>query len=86
MPESQALYPKIETFDTGFLKVSDLHTIYYEQSGNPEGNPRGAGKSTPTASLEDNTTWALVDDIEKLREHLKIDKWVVFGGSWGSTL
>lgn len=47
---------------------------------------RGAGKSTPYASLEDNTTWHLVEDIETLRRHLKIDKWQVFGGSWGSTL
>lgn len=47
---------------------------------------RGAGKSTPHASLEDNTTWHLVADMEKLRDHLQIDKWIVFGGSWGSTL
>lgn len=47
---------------------------------------RGAGKSTPHASLEENTTWHLVEDLEKLREHLGIDKWLVFGGSWGSTL
>jgi len=47
---------------------------------------RGAGKSAPSASLEENTTWDLVDDIEKLRNHLNIDRWVVFGGSWGSTL
>lgn len=47
---------------------------------------RGSGKSTPAASLEDNTTWTLVADIEALREHLKIEKWIVFGGSWGSTL
>jgi proline iminopeptidase len=47
---------------------------------------RGAGKSEPAACLEDNTTWALVDDIEKIRLYLKIDKWIVFGGSWGSTL
>ncbi|MDQ3755670.1 MAG: prolyl aminopeptidase [Acidobacteriota bacterium] len=47
---------------------------------------RGSGKSTPHASLEDNTTWHLVADIEKLREHLGIESWVVFGGSWGSTL
>lgn len=118
MPESPALYAKIESYDQGFLKVSPIHTVYYEQSGNPSGKPviylhggpgggvsshdrryfdpsvyriilldqRGAGKSTPTACLEDNTTWALVDDIEKLREHLQIEKWVVFGGSWGSTL
>ncbi|MEN1927252.1 prolyl aminopeptidase [Luteimonas sp. MJ293] len=47
---------------------------------------RGAGRSTPNAELIDNTTWHLVDDIEKLREHLGIDTWQVFGGSWGSTL
>lgn len=47
---------------------------------------RGAGKSIPHASLVHNTTWDLVSDIEKLREFLKVEKWVVFGGSWGSTL
>jgi proline iminopeptidase len=47
---------------------------------------RGCGKSTPYASLEANTTWHLVSDVEKVREHLKIEKWQVFGGSWGSTL
>lgn len=47
---------------------------------------RGCGKSTPHASLKNNTTWDLVGDIELIREQLKIDKWVVFGGSWGSTL
>jgi len=47
---------------------------------------RGSGKSTPHASLEENTTWHLVEDIEKLREHLGIEGWIVFGGSWGSTL
>ena len=47
---------------------------------------RGAGRSTPHADLVDNTTWSLVADIEKLREHLGIDRWQVFGGSWGSTL
>ncbi len=47
---------------------------------------RGCGKSTPYASLEGNTTWDLVADIEKLREHLGIGQWQVFGGSWGSTL
>lgn len=47
---------------------------------------RGCGKSTPFASLEHNTTWDLVADMEALREHLKIDAWQVFGGSWGSTL
>jgi proline iminopeptidase len=47
---------------------------------------RGCGRSTPFASLVDNTTWHLVEDIEVLRKHLGIDRWQVFGGSWGSTL
>ncbi len=47
---------------------------------------RGCGRSTPRASLENNTTWDLVADLERIREHLGIDKWVLFGGSWGSTL
>ncbi|MBD2081209.1 prolyl aminopeptidase [Leptolyngbya sp. FACHB-17] len=112
------LYPAIEPYQSGMLPVSDLHTIYYEQSGNPNGKPvvflhggpgggtisiyrqyfdpekwriilfdqRGAGRSTPHAELRENTTWDLVGDIEKLRSHLQIDRWVVFGGSWGSTL
>lgn len=112
------LYSAIEPYQSGMLPVSDLHTIYYEQSGNPNGQPvvflhggpgggtiptyrqyfdpekwriilfdqRGAGKSTPHAELRENTTWDLVSDIEKLRSHLQIDHWVVFGGSWGSTL
>ncbi len=47
---------------------------------------RGAGKSTPHAGLEANTTWDLVEDIERLRIHFGIERWMVFGGSWGSTL
>ena len=47
---------------------------------------RGCGQSTPFAELNENTTWDLVSDIEKIRNHLQIEKWVVFGGSWGSTL
>lgn len=47
---------------------------------------RGCGKSTPYAELKENTTWDLVEDIEKLRAHLGIETWTVFGGSWGSTL
>ncbi|XP_052806828.1 probable proline iminopeptidase [Mya arenaria] len=114
----RAMYPDIEPYETGMLKVSDLHTVYYEQSGNPDGKPviflhggpgggtsprdrtffdpsvyrivlmdqRGAGKSTPPAELRENTTWHLVSDIEALREKLEIKSWVVFGGSWGSTL
>jgi proline iminopeptidase len=117
-PPLRSLYPEIEPFDSGFLKVSALHTLYYEQSGNPNGKPvvflhggpggginpkcrrffdpaiyrivlfdqRGCGKSTPHAELTDNTTWDLVADIERLRGHLAIDRWQVFGGSWGSTL
>ena len=47
---------------------------------------RGCGKSRPNASLQDNTTWTLVEDIERLRKRLGVEKWTVFGGSWGSTL
>ena len=47
---------------------------------------RGCGRSTPHASLEKNSTWELVADMERLRAHLRIEKWVLFGGSWGSTL
>ncbi|KAF3330346.1 proline iminopeptidase isoform X1 [Carex littledalei] len=118
MELNRNLYPQIEPYSSGFLKVSDIHTIYWEQSGKPDGHPvvflhggpgagtspsnrkvfdptfyriilfdqRGAGKSTPHACLEQNTTWDLVEDIEKLRKHLEIPEWQVFGGSWGSTL
>ena len=47
---------------------------------------RGCGRSLPHASLNANTTWHLIADMEQLREHLGIDRWLVFGGSWGSTL
>lgn len=47
---------------------------------------RGCGRSRPNAELDDNTTWKLIEDIERLREHLGVEKWTVFGGSWGSTL
>ena len=47
---------------------------------------RGAGRSRPGGKLDANTTWDLVDDIERLRRHLRIERWQVFGGSWGSTL
>ncbi|KAJ3692574.1 hypothetical protein LUZ60_011669 [Juncus effusus] len=118
MELNRNLYPYIEPYSHGFLKVSDVHTIYFEQSGKPDGYPvlflhggpgagtspgnrrffdpnfyriilfdqRGAGKSTPHACLEENTTWDLIEDIEKLRKHLDIPEWQVFGGSWGSTL
>lgn len=64
----------------------------HRQLFNPEAyrvilfDQRGCGKSTPYACLEENTTWDLVSDMEKIRERLGIDKWQVFGGSWGSTL
>lgn len=112
------LYPEIEPHASGLLRVDDVHEIYWEVSGNPNGKPvvflhggpgggtepkhrrffdpkryrivlldqRGCGRSRPHASLVDNTTWHLVDDIEALREHLGIERWQVFGGSWGSTL
>lgn len=60
-------------FDPEFYRV-----ILFDQ--------RGCGRSTPHAELHDNTTWDLVADMEKLRQHLKVDRWQVFGGSWGSTL
>ncbi|MEM9266285.1 MAG: prolyl aminopeptidase [Cyanobacteria bacterium P01_F01_bin.13] len=65
---------------------------FYRQFFDPERwrivlfDQRGCGQSTPHAELTDNTTWDLVEDIERLRSHLAIDQWTVFGGSWGSTL
>ncbi len=112
------LYPALEPGRTEMLKVSDLHTIYVEQSGSQNGRPalalhggpggglspemrrffdparfrivmmdqRGCGRSTPNAEVRENTTWDLVADIERVRERYGIEKWLVFGGSWGSTL
>jgi proline iminopeptidase len=112
------LFPPIEPYDAGYMDVDSGHRVYYEQSGNPAGEPalfvhggpgaggdvnarrffdpagfrivvfdqRGAGRSRPHASLEANTTWDLVADIERLRGRLGIERWLVFGGSWGSTL
>src|SRR6185437_10093907 len=118
LDQRRSLYPELEPFESGMLQVSPLHTLYYEQGGNPHGKPvvflhggpgagcngkcrrffdpkvyrivlfdqRGCGRSTPHAELRENTTWDLVGDIERLREHLGIGRWQVFGGSWGSTL
>jgi proline iminopeptidase len=114
----RTLYPPIEPYRRSWLQVSDLHEIYYEESGREDGIPavflhggpgtgsderarqffdptryrivvfdqRGAGRSRPHASLTDNTTWHLVQDLETLRKHLGIECWLVFGGSWGSLL
>ena len=112
------LYPPINPYNQFYLNVSDLHTIYVEESGSPNGKPviflhggpgggieeiyrqyfnpnlwriiifdqRGCGKSIPHAELRENNTWNLIKDIESIRKYLNIKKWVVFGGSWGSTL
>jgi len=114
----RGLYPPVAPYNSGFLQVSEIHELYFEECGNPEGKPvvflhggpgagsnaavrrffdparyrivifdqRGSGRSLPHACLEENTTWHLVADIERLREHLGISRWQVFGGSWGSTL
>lgn len=100
------------------LKLDETHTMYWEECGNPEGEPilflhggpgagvmavhrrfydpshfrivlcdqRGAGRSTPHASIERNTTDHLLSDLEALRAHRDIEQWHMFGGSWGSTL
>ena len=112
------LFPALRPYRRGWLRVSPLHEIYYEECGNPAGkaavfvhggpgaganetsrrffdpklyrivvfDQRGCGRSRPHASLVDNTTWHLVSDMEELRRHLGIERWLVFGGSWGSTL
>jgi hypothetical protein len=112
------LYPAIEASHSGFIKVNDVHSIHYEEYGNPRGKPvlfvhggpgggtvpamarffdpaayriilvdqRGCGKSVPFADLTNNTTYDSVRDFELVRKHLGINKWQVFGGSWGSTL
>jgi proline iminopeptidase len=113
-------YPNIEPYDQQFVTVSDQHTLYVEQCGNPDGKPvlfvhggpgsgtnpeqrrffnpeafrvilvdqRGSGKSRPFAlnALDGNTTQALIGDFELIRELLGIEQWLLFGGSWGSTL
>ena len=117
-PKLRTLYPMLQPYRRGRLRVSELHDLYFEECGNPKGKPvvfvhggpgagaseksrcffdpkhyriilfdqRGCGRSRPHASLVENTTWHLVADMEQLRERLEIDRWQVFGGSWGSTL
>lgn len=117
-PALLPLFPELAANRTGYLQLDALHSMYWEQSGNPNGIPvvflhggpgagsgpqhrrffdparynivvfdqRGAGRSRPFGELHDNTTPHLIADIEALRNHLGIDRWVVFGGSWGSTL
>ena len=112
------LYPPIEPYNSGMLALDRIHSMYWEESGNPDGMPvlflhggpgagsapnhrrffdpahyravvfdqRGAGRSKPLGELRENTTPNLIDDIERLRVHLGIEQWLVFGGSWGSTL
>ncbi|WP_293008358.1 prolyl aminopeptidase [Nitrosomonas sp.] len=112
------LYPEIEPHRQGKLSLDEIHTMYWEESGNPAGIPviflhggpgagstpahrrffdpdyyriviydqRGAGRSTPLGEIRENTTPHLINDLELLRRHLEIDRWLVFGGSWGSTL
>ncbi|MCG2585773.1 prolyl aminopeptidase [Massilia sp. TS11] len=112
------LFPPIQPLRHGMLEVDELHTIYWEEVGNPQGQPvlflhggpgaglspqhrrffdpehyrvilfdqRGAGQSTPTGEWRNNTTQLLIADIERLRELMGIRQWLVFGGSWGSTL
>ncbi|MBR7791824.1 prolyl aminopeptidase [Undibacterium sp. FT147W] len=114
----RTVFPEIEPYRTGTLAVDELHTLYWEECGNPEGQPvlflhggpgagtspshrrffdpahyrivlfdqRGAGKSTPLGEYRNNTTALLIEDIEKIRVMLGIQQWLVFGGSWGSTL
>lgn len=115
---SREFWPAIEPYATGRLRVSSLHELHFEQSGNPRGKPvvlvhggpgygtdpedrryfdparyrivafdqRGAGKSTPLGETRDNTTPLLVGDMETLRQELGIERWMLFGGSWGTTL
>ena len=119
MPERlQSLFPPIIPHRHGMLAVDALHTIYWEEVGNPDGVPvlflhggpgaglspqhrrffdpqhyrvilfdqRGAGKSVPLGEWRNNTTQLLIEDIETLRVQFGIAQWLVFGGSWGSTL
>lgn len=112
------LYPDVTCYQSGFVDVGNGHSLYFEQSGNPDGIPvlfihggpgaglppnykcffdnqryriigyeqRGCGRSQFHHATHHNDTWLNVNDINTLREHLGIDRWLLFGGSWGSTL
>jgi proline iminopeptidase len=112
------LYPVTQSFNGGFLQVTQLHRIYFAEFGNPNGVPvlivhggpgwgcsalmsqyfdpthyriimldqRGSGKSVPAACMEDNSPQISVGDMETLRNHLQIEKWILFGGSYGTLL
>lgn len=112
------LYPALDTFESSMIKVDDIHEVYYEVCGNPDGMPvaflhggpgsgcnptqrrffdplhykiilidqRGCGRSKPLGETTNNTIDDLVHDIDMIRVALGIDQWLVFGGSWGSTL
>ena len=112
------LYPAIKPYNTQTLNVDDLHEVYLEECGSPEGVPvlfvhggpgngcwerdrrffdpekyriilfdqRGCGRSKPHSELKQNTTDKLLEDMELIRQTLNIDRWMIFGGSWGSTL
>lgn len=112
------LWPKIKPLHSGYLRVSEIHQIYYEVSGNPRGKPifflhggpgdsstprmrrwanpkqfmiilhdqRGAGQSLPSGEILENTTQDLVADIERLRKHLGLNRIILVGASWGTTL
>lgn len=112
------LYPAVDPYHHAWLQAPPSHSIYYEQCGNPDGQPvvvlhggpgsgctpvqrrffdpahyriilldqRGCKRSQPPGCIEENTAQHLVNDLESLREHLGIARWLVFGGSWGSTL
>ncbi|MDB4040579.1 prolyl aminopeptidase [Methylophilaceae bacterium] len=116
--KTHGLFPEIEPNKEYELACGDVHKIYVEESGNPNGQPiiflhggpgggcgskqrrffdpkhyriilfdqRGCGKSSPLGEIKENTTKDLVSDIETIRKHLNIEKWILFGGSWGSSL
>ncbi len=112
------LYPELKPYNRHQLRVSEIHELYLDEAGNPEGIPilfvhggpgsacnfasrryydpevyriitydqRGCGRSTPHAELRENDTQNLIGDMEAIRKFLGIESWVLFGGSWGSTL